>query len=44
LVRRYVREWLCYSLAELPGGAAAFEVERQVKRRGFQGKPPLLNP
>jgi hypothetical protein len=44
LVRSYIRERPSYRYVELPGGAIAFEVEREVKRRGFQGKPPLPNP
>jgi hypothetical protein len=44
LVRSYIRERLTYRYVEVSDGAAAFALEREVKRRGFRGRPPLLNP
>jgi hypothetical protein len=43
-VRRYIHENLCYRFVLLPDGAAAYAVEAEIKRGGWEHGRPLLNP
>jgi hypothetical protein len=43
-VRRYIHEHLSYRFIVLPDGAAAYEVERQVRSGAWGRGVPLLNP
>jgi hypothetical protein len=43
-VRRYIHEHLFYRFVMLPEGAAAYEVEKAIKKGEWEHGRPLLNP